>query len=237
MLLIAAAALSVNPGCPHNIDGCTGTAHERANEARRRAGLVDLNRPWPAVREDIVQACGLRVQRSTSHCFEDFNHVDCCTMDTGHAHSTNEASQVAGMHRVNYLGAHITEASLADRGSGGSWCTCQISSPDDVCHKQFGARTAFKLVWCEGTGVAALLDDWANVLTSGKPTSAAGAEVPQYGGPQARDMSWNVLNGSRNSSWAERWRQSCNAVATGETVRSAAIGRGEWHDAHEHDEL
>ena len=35
-------------------------------------------------------------------------------------------------------------------GEGGSWCTCHISSPEDVCHKQFGARTAFKLVWCPG---------------------------------------------------------------------------------------
>ena len=233
MLLVAAAVLTVNPGCPNDVGGCTGTAHERANEAQRRARLVDLNRPWPAVREDIVRACGLRVQQSTSHCFEDFNHVDCCTMDPGRAHSTNEASQVTGMDRVNYLGAHITDASLVDRGAGGSWCTCHISSPEDVCHKQFGARTAFKLVWCHGTGVAALLDDWANVLTSGKPTSAAGAEeVPQFGGDRARAMSWRVLDGSHNASWAERWRASCNGVATalGASPSLAA-------DIEEHDEL
>ena len=48
---------------------------------------------------------------------------------------------------------------------------------------RFGARTAFKLVWCRGTGVAALLDDWANVLASGKPT-ATGA-VPTGALPDA----------------------------------------------------
>ena len=65
-----------------------------------------------------------------------FIHVDCCTMDTARQHQTNEHSRVVGMHHVNYLGAHIVKASLADRGPGGSWCTCHLSSPEDVCHKQ-----------------------------------------------------------------------------------------------------
>jgi hypothetical protein len=91
---------------------------KRAAEAVQRARTVDLNRPWPAVRDDIVQACGLRVQTSTSHCFNDFNHVDCecsrvhsqqvggcdactirvagCAMDTGRTHNTNEESCVVG---------------------------------------------------------------------------------------------------------------------------------------------
>ena len=87
----------------------------------------------------------------------------------------------------------------------------------DVCHKQFGARTAFKLVWCRGTGVAALVDDWANVLTSGKPTiTSAGEEVPHMGGAHARTMAWRVLDTSRNTSWAERWRASCDAVEAGD---------------------
>lgn len=68
--------------------------------------------------------------------FNDFNHVDCCTMDSSKTHKTNEASRVVGMHRVNFLGSHIVDASLADRGPGGSWCTCHLSSPEDVCHKQ-----------------------------------------------------------------------------------------------------
>ena len=66
--------LSVNPDCPNVPGGCTGTAVNRAEAARSRARMVDLNRRWDAVREDIVEACGLRVQESTSHCFNDFNH-------------------------------------------------------------------------------------------------------------------------------------------------------------------
>ena len=231
MIALAAAIAtlaSINSNCPSH--ECTGTAEQRAEEARQRARTVDLNRPWPAVRDAIVEACGLRVQRSTSHCFDDFNHVDCCAMDTSRQHATNEQSKVVGMHQVNYLGSHIVDASIADRGTGGSWCTCHLSSPEDVCHRQFGARTAFKLVWCGGTGVAALLDDDANVLASGKPVARSGADVPGYGGERARQQSWRVLDESRNSSWAARWRDSCDAIAS-----------GDWHArrlvAEEHDEL
>lgn len=220
VVLNAYVALAINPDCPNVEGGCTGTAVDRAESARIRARDVDLNRPWPEVRDSIVQACGLRVQQSTSHCFNDFNHVDCCTMDTGRAHNTNEESRVVGMHHVNYLGAHIVDASIADRGTGGSWCTCHISSPEDVCHKQFGARTAFKLVWCRGSGVAALLDDWANVLASGKPTATA--EVPMYGGARARRDSWRVLDASRNESWRDRWRGACDAVEAGAAPGGAA---------------
>jgi len=226
-LLIFGLTLSTFPECPDQPGGCTGTATQRANEARSRARLVDLNRPWPEVRDKIVSACGLLVQDSTGHCFNDFNHVDCCTMDIGHAHNTNERSRVVGMHSVNYLGKHIIDASLAERGTGGSWCTCHLSSPADVCHKQFGARTAFKLVWCSGTGVAALLDDYANVLTSGKPTSVGGEEVPHMGGTRARVMSWQVLDQSRNTSWADRWRSTCSAVESGAPTAPAV----------DHDEL
>ena len=149
-------------------------------------------------------------------------------MDTTRTHTTNEQSRVKGMHAVNFLGSHIVDASLADRGSGGSWCTCHLSSPEDVCHKQFGARTAFKLVWCHGTGVAALLDDYANVLASGKPTSVGSEEVPYMGGESARRQSWWVLDGSHNASWAARWRASCNAVAAGAPPGPPVV---------EHDEL
>ena len=150
-------------------------------------------------------------------------------MDPSRSHATNEASQVVGMHSVNYLGAHIVDASLADHGAGGSWCTCHISSPHDVCHKQFGARTAFKLVWCDGSRVAALLDDYGNVLSSGKPTSE-GAEVPQMGGEQARRMSWRVLDRSHNASWADRWRAACEAIAAGAAPSPALVEHDDMHD-------
>ena len=98
-----------------------------------------------------------------------------------------------------------------------------MSSPEDVCHKQFGARTAFKLVWCEGTGVAALIDDWGNVLSSGKPLPPDGGEVPMMGGARARQGSWQVLSHSHNHTWAERWRETCKVVTSG-------VDRGAVHD-------
>jgi len=199
---------------------------------------VDLNGPWPTVRKALVEACGLRNQRSTSHCFNDFNHVDCCTMASSNTHRTNEESKVVGMHPVNLLGPHILEASLPEAGEGGSWCTCHLSSPHDVCHRQFGARTAFKLVWCEGTGVAALLDDDANVLSYGKPTGDGG--IPQYGGAEARAAAWRVLDDSKNSTWARRWRGACDAIANGDTevlVQPKLVASGEAGVPELHDEL
>ena len=75
---------------------------------------------------------------------------------------------------------------------------------------------------------AALLDDYANVLTSGKPTSVRAADdVPSYGGARAREESWRVLDKSRNTSWAHRWRASCDAVESGAPPSPAV----------EHDEL
>jgi hypothetical protein len=198
------------PDCPGS--GCHGTAWERHSAAQEAARQIDLDRPWSLVRDDLVQACGLKVQRSTGHCFNDFNHVDCCTMVGKHTHRTNEESRVVGMHSVNMLGPHIEEGSVAERGTGGSWCTCHLSAPLDVCHKQFGAQPAFKLVWCEGTGVAALVDDHGNVLNSGKPTpDRGGSEVPDYGGARARSDLWKVLTTSKNQTMQSRWRQSCDA--------------------------
>ena len=143
LLSLAIGSHGIHNDCPDQADGCVGTAVERSIAAMERARAVDLNREWPLVRDDFVRACGLRVQQSTSHCFNDFNHVDCCVMHDGHVYRTNEESRVVGMHRVNALGTHILAASLTELGSGGSWCTCHLSSPEDVCHKQCadGPRT------------------------------------------------------------------------------------------------
>ena len=151
---------------------------------------------------------------------------------------------MAGMHPLNKLGAHIVKASLPARGPGGSWCTCHLSTPYDVraapvlaretppfprhlsssrsqvCHRQFGAQTAFKLVWCDGTRVAALVDvrhvertsrahdtanvstdraacdawqDDGNVLSRGKPLEpTSGGGVPGHGDERARIEAWQV---------------------------------------------
>ena len=235
-LLELLAIGSINPDCPAQPNGCPGTAEERSAAIRDRARGLDLNRPWNLVRQDIVKACGLRVQRSTGHCFNDFNHVDCCAMDDGSTHMTNEESKVVGMHQVNFLGSHIVDASVKELGPGGSWCTCHLSSPDDVCHKQFGARTAFKLVWCGGTGVAAILDDYANILASGKPTADDVGAVPDFGGQRARQDSWRVLDASHNLSWAHNWRAACERVAS---TSSQDVDETAAHELGEpsHDEL
>lgn len=223
-LISILAALATFPECPDQAAGCPGTANERVERAVAAARSVDLNAPWPSVREEIVRACGLRVQGSTGHCFNDWNHVDCCAMESASTHRTNEDALVPGMHAVNQLGPHIVEASEASFGGGGSWCTCQMSAPYDVCHKQFGARTAFKLVWCEGTGVAALVDDYGNALAAGKPLG--GAAVPDYGGARARADAWRVLAGSSNKSWATRWAVACDRAARGEADEEpATLGR------------
>ena len=75
---------------------------------------------------------------------------------------------------------------------------------------------------------AALLDDYANVLSHGKPTSARG-EPPAMGGARAREQSWRVLDESKNASWASRWRAACDEVQYGAKAEAA--------EAEEHDEL
>jgi hypothetical protein len=226
------AAFSVHDQCPDQPDGCPGTAESRVQQAISHARNIDLNREWPVVRDDIVRACGLRIQPATSHCFNDFNHVDCCAMVDQNVHRTNEESRVVGMHPVNFLGSHIVSASLAGHGSGGSWCTCHLSSPADVCHRQFGARTAFKLVWCDGTCVAALVDDWGNVLSHGKPLApdGDGDAIPLMGGAHARRRNWQVVSESHNTTWADRWRASCHRI----TFPSITTG---VESGHGHDEL
>ena len=228
MPLLLLSGFGVFPNCPGT--ECVGTAWERHRAAQQAARQVDLDRPWSEVRADLVSACGLQVQSSTGHCFNDFNHVDCCTMVGRNTHRTNEESRVEGMHRVNLLGPHIEDASLVERGDGGSWCTCHLSAPNDVCHKQFGAQPAFKLVWCDGTGVAALVDDHGNVLNKGKPVPDGARDVPDYGGARARADLWKVLVSSKNLTMQNRWRRSCDAL------NEDGDGDGDAVEAH-HDEL
>ena len=239
------------PDCPGA--GCVGTAEVRRQTAMDLAKSIDLNQPWAKVREDIVGACGLKVSSSTSHCFDDFNHVDCCTMVASNAFNTNADSAIMGMHAVNQLGAHISDGSIDSHGEGGSWCTCQLQTPNDVCHRQFGARPAFKLVWCEGSRVAALMDDDGNVLNHGKPQDF---ELFHYA---ERADAWRILMLSKDSAWADKREAACEQVlqwkgyqdtdVTGmgdapETLscdsddepsrrmlQAAAATEAEWHDA------
>ena len=133
------------------------------------------------VRPALLGACGLRDERrarpgkgNTGHCFADWNHVDCCTMALETADSENRG-KVAGIAASNFLGDGIRAASVEALGDGGSWCTCTMGSakspPGDVCHVQFNARPAFKVVWCpEDLGRFVVVDDAGNKLAQGRPT-------------------------------------------------------------------
>lgn len=222
ILLVAAMSASASsgnvfPSCPWD---CPGTATDRVTAIRAKAVTVDLSGHWDDVREALVQSCGLTVGSSTRHCFNDFNHVDCCAMKQGAVHRTNAESLVPGMHAVNQLGGHITAASVPSFGAGGSWCTCHLNSPFDVCHKQFGASTAFKLVWCEGTKLAALIDDSGNLLNWGTPKGGS-SRVPSYGGDRARFQAWGVLANSPNETMALRWTQACETAKASGDVPAA----------------
>jgi hypothetical protein len=234
--------------CPWD---CPGTAHERQSKARAEVLRVDMSAPWADVRHGLVRACGLLLGHSTSHCFADFNHVDCCTMVAGNTHRTNEESRIAGMHPVNQLENHIKAASVRSHSEGGSWCTCHLQSPFDVCHRQFGAAPALKLVWCEGDALAVVVDDSGNVLTSGYPSlahqlisgdsskahqhggsshggdpdsHASSAAFPEYGGARARRDNWAVLMASRNQTMVSRWRGACEQARADEQRRRPAAG-------------
>ena len=87
-------------------------------------------------------------------------------------------------------------------------------------------------MWCAGTGVAALLDDYGNVLSSGKPLGG-GDGVPTFGGAAARQRSWQVLARSRNQSWASRWEASCERVHSSGTSSYS----DDQHDLFDKDEL
>ena len=209
MLLIIAIGAAAFPQCPGA--SCPGTSWVREASAVSRVAALDLDAlsSWSEARRSLVSACGLKIQSSTKHCFNDFNHVDCCAMEVSHAHRTNEESRVPGMHAVNALGAHIIDGSVKQAGPGGSWCTCQLAAPYDVCHRQFGAEVAFKLMWCEVErgALAAVVDEWGNLLNQRWFEEAV--QVPTMGGPRARTQAWAVISRSSNSTMRLRWEDAC----------------------------
>lgn len=206
-LALAAAAAGTRVAVEDvDIDGLPAVAaraardagYENTAETRRwsaqllasRLNASDLSGDWDAVvRPLLLGACGLKDLRRhrpgegfTGHCFADWNHVDCCAMALEAADAEN-GYRVAGIHAANALGDGIRAARVDALGSGGSWCTCAMGGatvpPGDVCHVQFNARPAFKLVWCEGPDgdpdAFVLADDWGNRL--------AGPAVPSGGPP------------------------------------------------------
>eukprot|EP01051_Picozoa_sp_SAG22_P008000 SAG22_NODE_587_length_8857_cov_5.973167_3_plen_311_part_00 len=187
---------------PH---GLPGTAEQRLRHARRLVSnltAAELSGSWPALRLRLLDSCGLAHSLTrvgggrTTHCCQDFNHVDCCAMQSSHHHNENEG-RVAGMHQSNLLGPGIVAATVTEHGPGGSWCTCHIGAgktpPRDVCHTQFESAVAFKLVWCPADDYATfvLTDDDGIPMARGRPT---GAGLPAK---QERAANYKVVKNSR----------------------------------------
>ena len=218
LTLVAALALAVNGEfCSASSKTCyPGTASARNAMVRERAESLSnsaLNGDWSTqLRPALLHACGLQDNDTarpglgnTGHCFNDYNHVDCCTMQGSRAHREN-LGRVDGIAFRNPLGAGIQLASLpvGEEGSG-SWCTCQLGAredpPRDVCHVQFGAAVGFKLVWCPGPGAKhatlALVDDDGVLLVTGNPTGA----VPPL---SERRANWQVVKGGKYAAACDR---------------------------------
>ena len=163
-----------------------GTAcHRLASVLERVKGLSnDLiqNKPWKEIRSTLLWCGGLKEDRSTGHAFNDSNHCDLTTMMGTVQDNSNADGQVAGISRRNFLGSHITAASLPELGEGGSWSTCTNGChsipPRDVAHVQFNSRVAFKLVWCPPRFEKfVLVDDEGTLLKVGIP-SAGDPDIP-----------------------------------------------------------
>lgn len=185
-----------------------GTADARQVTVEARASALEtdlLSADWAStVRPALLSACGLANNQFarpgngyTGHCFDDFNHVDCCTMAGEEAYNEN-GGQVEGIHFSNQLGPGIVSSSLTELGSGGSWCTCELGSgespPADVCHLQFKSRIGFKLVWCPGPAGSfetfTLVSDDGALLASGKPTGS----LPSL---RERRGNYRIVDGSK----------------------------------------
>lgn len=153
-----------------------GTAVSRLRAVLKEVHSIDnLDGPWADVRRQLLAAGGLKEDYSTSHAFNDDNHCDLTTMIGDVSFNSNSNGAVAMISRGNQLGSHITAASLASHGPGGSWSTCtngaHLTPPSDVAHVQFSSRVAFKLVWVPPDFTQfVLVDDDGRELKRGRPT-------------------------------------------------------------------
>jgi hypothetical protein len=112
-----------------------GTAVARMNAARTRARSLlpkNLTDDWEDVRRRILWAAGLKDlpharpgKGYTGHSFNDWNHVDACTM-LGDVQFEENEGRVEGMHYNNRLGEGIVIASDPTLGEGGTWSTCMV---------------------------------------------------------------------------------------------------------------
>merc|ERR1719296_67188 len=90
-----------------------GTAVERLRNVLANVMALDnLDGDWREVRVALLNAGGLRADRSTSHGFTDDNHCDLTTMQADVSHNSNSDGAVVQISRRNMLGPHIQLASL-----------------------------------------------------------------------------------------------------------------------------
>lgn len=132
---------------------------------------VDVQGSWREVRNKLMDISGLSTSCGhTSHCFNDWNHVDLLCVDESKYHLTNQESQVLGIDHVNSLEDVIRHCTSQGQRV---WTTCMMGcsreeEPQDVAHQQFKCKIAFKLVWLPGLEEKydrfCLLDEEGDVL-------------------------------------------------------------------------
>jgi len=176
----------------------SGTATARLEAARDRArSLGQLTGDWEGVRKQLLFAAGLAdIPGTTSHCFDDFNHVSATTM-LDLTQDNKHDGGVKGMAIGNDLGSGIRSASLHDAKGfeeNGSWCTCALGAgdepPHDIAHHQFRSKVAFYLVWLNGGDKFALATEEGEKLACGQPTG----DIPPEGGVQeGRKGNWDIF--------------------------------------------
>jgi len=163
-----------------------GTAVKRLRAVVERTKSLtneQLSDDWTKVRKLLLWAAGLKDLPDaepgmgyTGHSFNDWNHVDACTMLGDVSHNENKG-EVKGIAIGNQLGPGIKIASIEELGPGGTWSTCMMGCnrdpPQDVAHIQFKSRVAFKLVWCPPDfSTFVLVDDGGGYLNHGTPSGS-----------------------------------------------------------------
>ena len=130
-----------------------------------------------------------------------------CAITATSAYSVTSSKRVVALSSGE-LDATKCVAVLGQTAADDGWCLQNCGNTPPNCPPE--------LCSCDGTGVAALVDDHGNALNSGKPTpDRDGSEVPDYGGARARSDLWKVLATSKNQTMQGQWRQSCDALRGG----------------------
>ena len=185
-------------------------AHGERPRARASLTEAQLSGDWEDVRGLLLWAAGLRDLRdvapgegNTSHCFNDFNHVDATTMTLDVSDNENRG-KVQGIAFGNRLGPGIRVASDPELGPGGTWCTCCPGRRRGTARgrraRNLRSAIAWKLVWVPAGGFTrfVLVDDAGKQLATGVPTG----RVPAM---REREYNYRVLRGGRYAEAADAY--------------------------------